>query len=130
VVAVRDHLDAFGDSSIAVVTFAAARDLGAYRRNLDLPFPVLADPNREVYRAFGVGRGSLRRVFGVGTMRLYRRLMAEGYQARAPVQDMLQLGGDFVIAPDGTLAAGFWPQSPDDRPTVEQLIDAVRRARG
>jgi hypothetical protein len=43
-----------------------------------------------------------------------------------PTEDTLQLGGDFVIGRDGTLVYGFWGEGPDDRPTVDQLFDAVQ----
>ena len=44
---------------------------------------------------------------------------------RRPTEDTLQLGGDFVVAEDGTLRYGFWGEGPDDRPTVDELIEAV-----
>ena len=44
-------------------------------------------------------------------------------------RDTLQLGGDFVIAPDGTLSWGFWGAGPDDRPELDDLVAAVDRSR-
>ena len=94
----------------------------------DAPNPVLADPDRHVYERFGLGRGSLHRIWNLGTMRLYAQLLRRGRKLRRPTQDTRQLGGDFVIGPDGRLAAGFWPRSPDDRPTIDALITAVTAA--
>ena len=48
---------------------------------------------------------------------------------RRPTEDSLQLGGDFVVAANGTLAYGFWGDGPDDRPSVDELVDAVTEAR-
>lgn len=122
----RDHLDELGDTTIvAAVTFAQQADLAPHRAHLDLPFPLLADPERTLYRRFGLGRGSLRDIWGIGTLRLYGQLIRRGRRLQRPTQDTRQLGGDFVIGPSGRLAAGFWPASPDDRPTVDQLIEAV-----
>ncbi len=125
----REQLDRFGPVTVAAVTFAEPERLAAHRAHLDLPFPVLADTERTLYRRFGFGRGSLRRIWGFGTLVTYARLLGQGRQLRRPTEDTRQLGGDVVIGPDGTLAAVFRPRSPDTRPTVEELIDAVAAAR-
>jgi len=126
---VRDRLNEFGDVSVAIATFAPKSDLGAYRTHLEMPFPLLADPDRKVYQQFGLQRGSLRQIWGLGTIKLYAQLLRKGHRLRAPTQDTRQLGGDFVIGPDGRLAQGFWPSSPDGRPPIDALIDAVNAAR-
>ena len=125
----RDRHDDFGDAAIAAVTFAAPEYLGAHRAHLELPFPVLADPDRHVYRRFDIGRGTTRQVWNAGTLRIYARRLRPGRLARGPRQDVRQLGGDMVVAPDGTFAEGFWPPSPDARPTVDELVAAIDRAR-
>lgn len=125
----RDRLAEFGDATIAVVTFASPEHLRAYREHLRLPFPVLADPERVLYRRFEMGRGTSRQVWNPGTLRIYARRLRPGHRAPGPLQDVRQLGGDMIVAPDGTLAEGFWPPSPDDRPTVDELAAAVERAR-
>jgi hypothetical protein len=42
-----------------------------------------------------------------------------------PVQDTLQLGGDFVVGGDGRLVYAFRSADPDDRPPVADLIAAA-----
>lgn len=128
--AVRGHLDHMGDIEVAVVTFAAPDELAPYRRHLDLPFPVLADPDRSLYRRFGFPRASFRAVYGVGTLRMYARLLRQGRRLRLPQQDTRQLGGDVVVGPDGRIVEVFRPRSPDDRPSMADVLAAVNRARG
>ncbi len=125
----RDQLDRFGPAIVAAVTFAEPERLAAHRRHLDLPFPVLADPERDIYRRFDFGRGSLRRIWSLGTMITYAGLLRKGRRLGRPTEDTRQLGGDVVIGPGGELAAIFRPRSPDERPTVDELIDAVTAAR-
>jgi len=126
---VRDRLDDLADTSIAAATFAGVERLAAHREHLGLPFPLLADPERTVYRRFGLDRAPLWRVYNPGTLRLYGQLLARGRRLRRPVDDTRQLGGDFVIDAAGRLAAAFRPRSPDDRPPVDDLVAAVRRCR-
>lgn len=125
----RDRFEEFGDAHIAAVTFAEAAQLPPHRAHLDLPFPLLADPDRHAYREFGLGRGSLRQIWNPGTLRMYAGLLRRGRTLRRPTQDTRQLGGDFVIDRDGRLATGFWPASPDARPEIDALVEAVRAAR-
>ena len=123
----RDQLERFGDAHVAAVTFASQERLAAHRDHLTLPFPLLADPDRAIYRQFRLGRAPLRRVYNPGTLLLYAHLIGKGRKLRRPSEDTRQLGGDFVINRSGLLVRGFWPRSPDDRPSVDQLIEAVSR---
>lgn len=113
------------------MTFTSSEHLDAYRGEHTPPFSLLRDPDRSAYRSFGLGRGSVRRVWGVRAARRYvelltRRRAAGSWWVRRPTEDTLQLGGDFVIGPDGTLVYAFWGEGPDDRPPVDEIIAATR----
>ena len=125
----RDRLADLGASTaVALVTFTDPSTLAAYRDEHALAFPVLRDPDRTLYRAYGLGRGRLRRIWNLAVARRYVEVLRDhGLRAlRRPVEDTRQLGGDFVLAPDGTLAWGFWSEGPDDRPSVDEIVAAVR----
>ncbi len=123
-----ERLDDFGSGSVAAVTFAPPDLLAAHRERLDLAFPLLADPDRTLYRRFGLDRGSWREVWGLGTLKLYRELLSRGRRLRGPLQDTRQLGGDFVIDGGRRLVAAYRPRSPDARPSVDELVAAMGRA--
>ena len=125
----RDRLDDLAGAAVALITFTRQRNLRGYRSLLRLPYAVLADEPRRVYRAYGLGRGPWWRVWGLGTVRAYARLLRRGARLTRPTEDTLQLGGDFVVAPDGTLAYAYRSAGPDDRPSVDELVEAVHRAR-
>lgn len=96
--------------------------------------PVLMDPERSVYAKYGLGRGSLATVWGPATIARYWQILRPAGPgslrdlARA-TQDTRQLGGDFVIASNGTLAWSHRSTGPSDRPSVDDVIDAVTAAR-
>jgi hypothetical protein len=125
VIAVRDHLDQFGDARIAVVTFAAPGRLAAYRDHLHLSFYVVADVDRILYRMLGAERGTNRQVWSLGTIRTYARLLRAGRPLHRPTEDIHQLGADAVIGRDGSLRYLSLPSAPDKRPRIEELIDAL-----
>lgn len=128
----RDRLDELGDNTDAVlVTFTDHENLTAYAEHHQLGFPVLLDPDRTAYRAFGLGRGSIARIYGWKAARRYLQIFrADGFGRIGAFgrrsEDTLQLGGDFVVSPTGELAYGFWGDGPDDRPDVDELVEAVR----
>jgi hypothetical protein len=122
---VRDRLHELRASEVAVVTFADQDEVAAHHARLDIPFPLLSDPERILYRRFNLTRGSVREVWNLSTLGLYVKLLAQGRRLRRPRHDTQQLGGDFVIGSDGRLVAAFWPRSPDDRPSVDALFDAL-----
>lgn len=125
----RDRLEEFGaHCDVTFVIFGSADDLRNYSRDHPLPFPVLRDANRSAYRAFGFGRGSWLRVWGRKAAKRYVELIrSDGIRGlRMPRQDTRQLGGDMLIGSDGTLRYGFWGEGPDDRPSIDTLVEAVR----
>ncbi len=128
----RDRLDDLGAGTrVALVTFTDRANLDGYLTTNELPFPVLVDPDRSSYRAYGLGRGAVHRIWGWRAARRYLEIFrSDGFAGLArPTEDTRQLGGDFVIDRDGRLVYGFWGEGPDDRPPVDDLVAAVRGER-
>ena len=121
----RDHLAAFGDATIAVVTFAAPGLLAAYRDHLALPFPIVSDPDRALYRLVGAERGSRRQVWSLRTLRAYAFLLCKGRRLRRPTEDIRQLGAEVVVGRDGVVRYLHLPATPASRPPIQALIDAL-----
>lgn len=121
----RDHLEHLGDARIAVITFAGPDRLAAYRRYLELPFDVVADPQRTLYERLGVERGTHRQVWSPGTLRMYARLVRGGRRLQRPTEDLRQLGADVVVGGDGVIRYLARPPSPDARPPIEDLVRAL-----
>lgn len=126
-----DRWDALGAAALFVVFDDPALLRRTMLRGLDpaaLPFPVLVDRERTTY-----GRWRLRRArwweiwLDPGVYRVYARLLRQGARLTVGGMDVLQLGGDFVVAPDGVLAYAR-PQERDDRPPVGELLRAVQEA--
>jgi len=115
-------------AAVLVVSFEAPRQAARMARTLGLPYPVLSDPERRAYRAFGLRRGERGRVWGWRTAGAYLRGLARGTLPRRPHGDTGQLGGDFVIDREGAIVFAFRGETPADRPSVDALLDAVRGA--
>lgn len=123
--AVRDHLEQFGDATIAVVTFADPARLAGHRDHLRVPFTIVTDTDRRLYRLLGAERGSARQVWAPRTLMLYARLLVRGRRLRRPTEDIHQLGADAVIGRDGRIRYLSLPSSPDARPPIRDLVRAL-----
>jgi hypothetical protein len=92
-----------------------------------VPFPVLSDPERIVYRAFGLGHTSWKKIFQGGVLGRYLGLILRGWWPRRSPrgEDLMQLGGDFILDPLRRLAYAHRSAEPTDRPLIGELLKAV-----
>ncbi|MGE0161278.1 MAG: AhpC/TSA family protein [Gemmatimonadales bacterium] len=115
-------------ADVVVVTYD---DPDAVRAQLlhgiDLTFPVALDPTRGAYRAWGMATAAWWRIWlDPMVWWHYASMLASGERIRGSGSHTLQMGGDFVVAPDGTVAYAR-PQVRDDRPPVTELIAVASR---
>jgi hypothetical protein len=127
---VRRHEEILDAGIREVVVFhSTAQEL--LRQEADLPFDVIADPERELYREFGV-EASPRAVLHPGawspTLRGVRGAIREVRAGRQPSPEIhphggrLGLPGDFLIATDGRLLAGKRGRHAYDQWSVDELL--------
>ncbi len=104
----------------------------------DLPFAVVADPDRRLYREFGVesARRSLLdprawlpilRAVVTGTWHVLRG--RERLPSRTPHGGRLGLPADFLIAPDGRVLAAKHGEHASDQWSVDELLAQVSGSR-
>ena len=120
------ELEALGIQVVAV-TFEAKERAQTYVRETALPWPLLVDRRRTLYHAYGMGRGGWWAIWGPASWGAYARLLARGRRLQRPTDDVLQLGGDVLVDPEGKIALHHVGRGPADRPAVSALLDRVRR---
>ena len=109
------------------MTFEARTPAEEYVRETGLSWPLLIDPSRALYKAYGMGRGRWLAVWGPASWWAYLRLIAGGYRLKRPTGDVRQLGGDILVDPKGRVALHHVGHGPADRPAVSGLLERVRR---
>ncbi len=107
---------------IIVIGMGSPRRTAAFRRELQLPFPMLSDPRRVSYRAFGLLKMSLRREASIASAMHFARNAVRHGGAREPDQNMVQLGGVFVVDPHGIVHYAFRSARAHEYPTAEKLV--------
>jgi hypothetical protein len=113
---------------VAVISFASADHVKRFAERLNHPFLWLADPARQSYKRLELER---RGVMGVAPPRAvwgYVRFFLRGKTWRPEQLDLAQMGGDFVFDGSGNLTLTYVSTRSDDRPSMEAVMSAFRRA--
>lgn len=111
-------------ADVLVVTQSAPSSVPATLTTL----PIACDPGRLAYRAFGLERGRLSMFFRPHVLARYVRLIFSGWFPKSPEsgEDLLQLGGDFIVSAAHKLVFAHRSRDPADRPTVGELIHQLQ----
>ena len=132
----RDEIIAAGISEV-VVFHSTDAELRGYEA--DLPFAVVGDPQKRLYRQFGVESSSRALVnvqFLVSAPRVLAGVIAGALTRRrhllpvTPTGGHLGLPADFLIAPDGKVLAVKYGQHAYDQWDVDRLLALVRTGLG
>lgn len=87
-------------------------------------FPLLLDPERQLYLAFGLKRSMLRS-WNLRTLLRYARYLLSGRSLEGIQGDSAQLDGDFLVDERGRLVHAHRSRDPLDRPTVGSLLKVI-----
>lgn len=89
----------------------------------------LSDPERKVYAAFGLERGTLRQTFlSAQVWKSNRRLKkTRGWNTELPPpgQDSMLMSGTFVIGPDGLVRLPYYYENIADHPPLDLLVKGI-----
>ena len=121
----RDEIRSAG-ADVLVVTQSRPEAVAA----ASLPLPTVCDPDRAAYRYFDLGRGRWSMFLRWGVLARYLRLIFTGWRPRRGEagEDMLQLGGDFIVSADRRLVYAHRSNDPADRPAAADLLNQIRHA--
>ena len=89
----------------------------------------LSDPERKVYAAFGLERGTLRQTFlSAQVWKSNRKLKkTRGWNTELPPpgQDSMLMSGTFVIGPDGLVRLPYYYENIADHPPLDLLVKGI-----
>jgi peroxiredoxin len=123
-----DEIKAIG-AEVLAITMCKPQALRLYLKRRAWPFPVVGDPERAAYRAFGLEHTTWATVFRPDVLARFTGKILRGWLPRPPSagEDVLQLGDDFVLDEQQQVVYAYHSQEPTDRPKVEELLAALRR---
>lgn len=113
---------------VLVVSFGGVEGAQVWREQTGCTFDMLLDPQRKVYRSFGLG-SSYAKVMKFGCLLQYSEYGAvdRDFPDVPPrlLEDIYQMGGDFLLDEAGKVLLCHPSKIPMDRPTVKAILQAV-----
>lgn len=100
----------------------------AFREDEGIPFELWVDPEMKAYRAAGLRRGLLNSVSWRSPGHVWRALRG-GFRQTAVRGDPWQLGGVFVIMPDGATVYEQISREAGDHAPLSDVIEAIALGR-
>ncbi|MCQ3973749.1 MAG: hypothetical protein DPW09_09925 [Anaerolineae bacterium] len=117
------------NAEVIVISFETGYWLQVWLEETKAPFPLLLDPARKAYQAYGLER-SLLRSWGPKNLWYYTKARLTGRQAHRTGADTSQLGGDFIVDTSGIVRLAHRSQDPTDRPPVAELLATLKQLQG
>jgi hypothetical protein len=90
---------------------------------------VIDDPERTLYQAFGLGRGSLRQLLGLDVWKAGMRAIGKGESLALPQGDVWVMPGEFLVDDRGVLWAHTFEHA-GDIPDMQVIRDQYARWTG
>jgi len=111
---------------VLLICFGTPEEARVWLEEVCHAFPLLLDPGRTVYRAYKL-KSSLLHSWNPKTLIYYTRALLTGRKWRGIQGDSTQLGGDFIVNPDGRFLLSYPSRNATDRPKVSELLNILRR---
>lgn len=96
-----------------------------FRRQENLDFPLLVDPEMSAYRAAGLKRG-ITDALSLGTLRHAVRAYRQGFRQSSVQGDPWQLGGTMVITPENKVLFRHVNRDAGDHPDPKDILDVLK----
>ncbi len=125
---VRRHDEILAAGVREVVVFHSRREVMLEFQG-ELPFAAIADPEKKLYAAFGVGQMSWLSAFDPRSWRAVYRALTRSPSLRGAMgrgEAHMGLPADFLIGADGAVLAATYGEYVDDHWSVDDILDLAR----
>ncbi|MCA9995036.1 MAG: redoxin domain-containing protein [Anaerolineales bacterium] len=112
------------NAQVVTISFGPAQWAPVWLQETQSPFPLLLDTDRAAYRAYGLD-SSARRSWSAQNLLYYAKARLQGRQTYGKRGDTNQLGGDFVIDPQGIIRLAHPSYEPTDRTAVSTVLSLL-----
>ena len=121
----KDRFEAAG-SQVLLIGMGTVQEAANFADKFDVPFPIAADTDRRLYRAFDLGRMQPWQFFSPLVALKGVSAMAQGHLMGLPQGDVHQLPGVFIIDTAGSILYHHYSRDPSDHPAVDTLLSFLQ----
>ncbi len=120
-----DGFRRFG-ARVVLVGLGTPGETAAFKDRFHVPFTMIADPRKRLFKAFHLKQASLGGLLSVGVAVKGLSAMAKGHAIGIPKGDVRQLPGVFIIDKGGRIRFSHFAKDPADHPDPEALLAFLR----
>ena len=107
---------------VVLVGLGTPQETATFKDQFQVPFAMIADPHKRLFRAFNLKQASLGGLLSLGTAAKGLSAMARGHGVGIPKGDVRQLPGVFIIDSGGRIRFSHFARDPADHPDPEALL--------
>ena len=121
----KEAFDQLG-AELVLVGLGSVEQTAAFKKRFDVPFPMIADPEKRLFAAFRLKQASAGALLSATMVFRGIAAMAKGHRVGVPKGDVRQLPGVFIIDTDGRILFSHHATGPADHPQPDTLLEALR----
>jgi len=110
---------------VVLVGMGSPEESEDFRERFNVPFPMICDPDQQLYDAFDLKRMGLFGFFSPSLAFKGMSAMSQGHLMGLPTGDVKQLAGVIVIDTGGNFQLTHVSRQPDDTPEIEEILDIL-----
>ncbi len=117
----------FKDKGVQVVLvgLGSPEQAEAFRKEFDLSFPIVCDPDRRLYAAYGLKKMGLLGFASPSLLVKGVKALGQGHSMGIPTGDIYQLPGVFIIDTNGRIRLSHFASGPADHPSADTILSAL-----
>jgi peroxiredoxin len=123
----EDRFERLG-ARVVLVGLGTPEETAAFKEQFHVPFDMIADPQKRLFKAFHLKQTSLGGLLSVGMAVKGLSAMARGHSMGVPKGDVRQLPGVFIIDTGGRIRFSHFAKDPADHPDPDTLLAFLKNA--
>jgi peroxiredoxin len=112
-------------AQVVLVGMGTPSESAEFAEKFNVPFPIVADPQKKLYRKFELKRMSTLGFFSPSVALKGVAAIAGGHGIGMPQGDVRQLPGVFVIDTAGKIVFSHFSSNPADHPDPKTILAAL-----
>jgi peroxiredoxin len=111
---------------VVLVGLGTPEETAAFKAQFDVPFDMIADPEKRLFKAFHLKQASTGDLLSVGLAVKGLSAMLRGHGLGIPKGDVRQLPGVFIIDTTGRIRFSYFAEGPADHPDPDELLKVIQ----
>jgi peroxiredoxin len=112
-------------ANVLLVGMGSPAECTQFKERFDVPFPMVADPQKKLYQAFALKSMPAWKALSPALALKGLAAVARGHGAGMPVGDLRQLPGVFIIDRQGGIVFSRPADDPAGHPSAEEILAAL-----